>query len=82
MTGQTTSLCGLQKVASKVHWGNLLWFSGWLLALFPSSRVGEEEREPGIHCSRMCQVPLATCILLRCTKIAVNSVYLLKGHTA
>ena len=30
----------------------------------------------------MYQVPLVTCILLRYTKITVNSVYLLKGHTA
>ena len=33
---------------------------------------GEEEREPGTHCSRMRQVPLVTCILLRYTKITVN----------
>ena len=52
------------------------------LASFPGSRAGEEEREPGTHCSRMCQVPLVTCILLCCTKITVNSAYLLKGHTA
>ena len=52
------------------------------LASFPGSRAGEEEREPGTHCSRMRQVPLVTCILLRCTKITVNSAYLLKGHTA
>ena len=30
----------------------------------------------------MCQVPLVTCILLRYTKITVNSVYLLKDYTA
>ena len=52
------------------------------LASFPGSRAGEEEREPGTHCSRMRQVPLVTCTLLRCTKITVNSAYLLKGHTA
>ena len=65
------------------------------VASFPGSRAGEEEREPGhryktrvlylwpgTHCSRMRQVPLVTCILLRCTKITVNSSYLLKGHTA
>ena len=52
------------------------------IASFPGSRAGEEEREPGTHCSRMRQVPLVTCILLRCTKITVNSSYLLKGHTA
>ena len=39
-------------------------------------------RLPGIHCSRMRQVPLVTCTLLRCTKITVNSAYLLKGRTA
>ena len=55
---------------------------GYSLASFPGSRAGEEEREPGTHCSRMRQVPLVTCILLRCTKITVNSAYLLKGHTA
>ena len=32
------------------------------------SCAGEEEREPGTHCSRMRQVPLVTCILLRYTK--------------
>ena len=53
-----------------------------VLASFPGSRAGEEEREPGTHCSRMRQVPLVICILLRCTKITVNSAYLLKGHTA
>ena len=52
------------------------------LASFPGSRVREEEREPGTHCLRMRQVPLVTCILLRCTKITINSVYLLKGRTA
>ena len=30
----------------------------------------------------MRQVPFVTCILLRCTKITVNSAYLLKGRTA
>ena len=34
---------------------------------FPGSCVGEEE-----HCSRMHQIPLVTCILLRYTKITVN----------
>ena len=52
------------------------------LASFSGSRAGEEEREPGTHCSRMHQVPLATCILLRCTKFTINSAYLLKGRTA
>ena len=52
------------------------------LASFPGSRAGEEERDPGTHCSHMRQVPLVTCILLRCTKITVNSAYLLKGRTA
>ena len=37
------------------------------LASFPGSCVGEEEREPGTHCSRMRQVPMVTCILLRYT---------------
>ena len=44
----------------------------FLLASFPGSCVGEEEREPGTHCLRMRQVSLVTCILLRCTKITVN----------
>ena len=52
------------------------------LASFPGSRAWEEEREPGTHCSRMRQVPLVTCILLRYTKITVTSVYLQKGSTA
>ena len=34
--------------------------------------MGEEEREPGTYCSRMHQVSLVTCILLRYTKITVN----------
>ena len=38
------------------------------LASFPGSCAGEEEKEPGTHCSRMRQVPLVTCILLRYTK--------------
>ena len=38
------------------------------VASFPGSCAGEEEREPGTHCSRMRQVPLVTCILLRYTK--------------
>ena len=42
------------------------------LASFPGSCAGEEEREPGTHCSRMRQVPLVTCLLLRYTKITVN----------
>ena len=42
------------------------------IASFPGSCAGEEEREPGTHCSRMRQVPLVTCILLRYTKITVN----------
>ena len=52
------------------------------LASFPASRAGEEEREPGTHCSHMCQVPLVTCILLCYSKITVKSVYLLKGRTS
>ena len=52
---------------------------GDVLASFPGSCVGEEEREPDTHCSRMRQVPLVTCILLHYTKITVN---LLKGRTA
>ena len=42
--------------------------------------MGEEEREPGTHCSRMRQVPLVNCILLRYTKIIRSiSAYLLKA---
>ena len=52
------------------------------ISLVPRLSCGGGEREPGTHCSRMRQVPLVTCILLRCTKITVNSTYLLKGHTA
>ena len=48
-----------------------LWFD-CSIASFPGSRAGEEEREPGTHCSRMRQVPLVTCILLRYTKINEN----------
>ena len=42
------------------------------VASFPSSCVGEEEREPSTHCLRMHQVPLVTCILLRYTKVNGN----------
>ena len=51
-----------------------VWSSttGRYVALFPGSCVGEEERQPGTHYSRMHQVPLVTCILLRYTKITVN----------
>ena len=45
------------------------FFSSLPLALFPGSCAGEEEREPGTHCSHMRQVPLVTCILLSYTKI-------------
>ena len=38
----------------------------------------EEQREPGTHFQRMCQVPLVTCILFCYTKITKNSVYLLE----
>ena len=55
--------------------------ASYSVASFPGSRAGEEEREPSTHCLRMRQVPLVTCILLCCTKITVNSAYLLKGHT-
>ena len=53
-----------------------------VLALFPGSRAGEEEREPGTHCSRMCQVPLVTCILLCYTKITVNFCLPAEGRAA
>ena len=43
-----------------------------LPASFPGSCAVEEEREPGTHCLRMCQVPLVTCILLRYSKITIN----------
>ena len=52
------------------------WCSTFGLALFPGSCAGEEEREPGTHCSRIRQVPLVNYILLRYTKI---SAYLLKA---
>ena len=38
-------------------------------SLVPRLSCGKEEREPGAHCWRMCQVPLVICILLRYTKI-------------
>ena len=52
------------------------------IASFPGSCAGEEEREPGTHCSRMRQVPLVTCILLRYTKITVNFCLPAEGRTA
>ena len=55
-------------------------YCSFTLASFPGSRAGEEEREPGTHCSRMCQVHLVTCILLRYTKI--NFCLPAEGHTA
>ena len=47
-------------------------WAGYAIASFPGSCAGEEEREPGTHCSRMHQVPLVTCILLHYTKINGN----------
>ena len=41
-------------------------------ASLTGSCAEEEEREPGTHCSRMRQVPLLTCILLRYTKITIS----------
>ena len=43
-----------------------------MLASFPGSHVGEEEREPGTHCLQKPKVPLVTCIILCYTKITVN----------
>ena len=57
-------------------------FSTVLLALFSGSRAWDEEREPGTHCSRMLQVSLVTCILLRYTKINGNFCLPAEGHTA
>ena len=48
------------------------------VASFPGSCVREDEREPGTHCSQVCQAPLVTCILLHYTR---TSVCLLKGCT-
>ena len=39
------------------------------LASFPGSCAWAENREPGTQSQHMCQAPLITCILLRCTKI-------------
>ena len=52
------------------------------LASFPGSCAGEEEKEPGTHCSCMRQVPLVTCILFHYTKIMVNFCLPAEGHTA
>ena len=41
------------------------------VAWFPALRGGEK-RVPGVHCSRMRQVSMVTCILLRYTKITTN----------
>ena len=41
------------------------------IAWFPAPR-GEGKRALGVYCSRMCQVPVVTCILLRYTKITTN----------
>ena len=39
-------------------------------SLFPALRG--EKRVPGVHCSRMRQVSMVTCILLRYIKITTN----------
>ena len=41
------------------------------IAWFPAPRRGGK-RAPGVHCSRMRQVSMVTCILLRYTKITNN----------
>ena len=48
---------------------------------YPRSQalVRGRRKESLVH---MCQVPLITCILLRCTKLMVSFVYLLKDRTA
>jgi len=44
---------------SLLEYACLPWIvATYLVALFPGSCAGEEEREHGTHCSRMCQVPL------------------------
>ena len=49
-------------------------------SLVPRLLCGGGGREPGTHCSRMRQVPLVTCILLRYTlKLRSISAYLLKA---
>ena len=53
-------------------WSRQVLGADTALASFPGSCAGEEEREPGTQCSRMRQVPLVTCILLRYTKITVT----------
>ena len=40
-------------------------------SLVPGTARGEK-RAPGVHCSRMCEVSIVTCILLRYTKITTN----------
>ena len=52
------------------------------LASIPGYCMGEEEREPGTHHSRMHQVSLVTCLLLRYTKISGNFCLAAEGHTA
>ena len=42
------------------------------LAWFPVPQGEGKKRAPGVHCSRMCQVSMVTCILLRYTKITTN----------
>ena len=68
---RTLLLGGLNSVSKSAHTRAPPW-GVWGLASFSGSRAGEEEREPGAHCSRMRQVPLVTCILLRYTKINGN----------
>ena len=47
-------------------------------SLVPRLLCGEEEREPGTHCSRMRHVPLVTCILLRYGKPFVSKLSIQK----
>ena len=56
----------------EIRFVNICEYSEQETGLVPGSCAGEEEREPGTHCLRMCQVPLVTCPLLRYTKITVN----------
>ena len=67
MNNSNVTLCSNSRGVPKVSPGK--WSGFTPLVDFPGSREGEEEREPGTHCSHTRQVSMVTCILLRYTKI-------------
>ena len=57
---------------STVHFG-FKKSANWLLCSLVPGTEGRRKGVPGVYCLRMCQVPMVICILLRYTKITMNS---------